>query len=194
MIVAVQLPDGASLERTKVALQKVTDIALAIPGVETVVAVTGISALDNFATLPSAGTAFVVLKDWGERGKAKDQDLRTIYERLQTSVLKMPDGTGLVLIPPPIQGIGNSSGFNMMVELRDGSTDFIKLQRVTRAIVANAASQSSLQHVGTSFRAQVPQLRVTVDRSKVETLHVSVGDVFDALAGFSSDAATKLRL
>jgi HAE1 family hydrophobic/amphiphilic exporter-1 len=89
-----------------------------------------------------------------------------------------------VLIPPPIQGIGNSSGFNMMVELRDGSSDFTKLGRVTRALVATASSQSSLQHVGTSFRAQVPQLRVTVDRSKVETLHVSVGDVFDSLAGF----------
>ncbi len=184
VIVAVQLPDGASLERTNAALQKVKDIALAVPGVETVVAVAGLSALDNFATLPSAGTAFVVLKDWGEREKAKNEGLRTIYERLQGGVLNLPDGTGLVLIPPPIQGIGNSSGFNMMVELRDGSSDFTKLQRITRAIIANASSQSSLQHVGTSFRAQVPQLRVTVDRSKVETLHVSVGDVFDALAGF----------
>ncbi len=184
VIVAVQLPDGASLERTNAALQRVKDIALAIPGVETVVSIAGISALDNFATLPSAGAAFVTLKDWGERGKAKDEGLRTIYERLQGSVLTMPDGTGLVLIPPPIQGIGNSSGFNMMVELRDGSADFAKLQRVTRTLVANASAQSSLQHVGTSFRAQVPELRVTVDRSKVETLHVSVGDVFDALAGF----------
>ena len=184
VMVAVQLPDGASLERTNAALQKVTDIARAIPGVETVVVVAGMSALDNFATLPSAGTVFVVLKDWGEREKAKNEDLRTIYERLQGAVLKLPDGTGLVLIPPPIQGIGNSSGFNMMLELRDGSSDFTKLQRITRAIIAEASSQSSLQHVGTSFRAQVPQLRVTVDRSKVETLHVSVGDVFDALAGF----------
>jgi HAE1 family hydrophobic/amphiphilic exporter-1 len=149
-----------------------------------VVAVAGLSALDNFATLPSAGTAFVVLKDWGVREKAKNEDQRTIYQRLQGGVLNLPDGTGLVLIPPPIQGIGNSSGFNMMVELRDGSSDFIKLQRITRALIANASSQSSLQHVGTSFRALVPQLRVTVDRSKVETLHVSVGDVFDALAGF----------
>jgi HAE1 family hydrophobic/amphiphilic exporter-1 len=78
VIVAVQLPDGASLERTNAALQKVKDIALAIPGVETVVAVAGMSALDNFATLPSAGTAFVVLKDWGERERAKDEGLRTI--------------------------------------------------------------------------------------------------------------------
>jgi len=183
-MVALQLPDGASLGRTNAALQNVKDIALAIPGVETVVAVAGMSALDNFATLPSAGTAFVVLKDWGEREKAEGEDLSTIYQRLQGGVLRLPDGTGLVLIPPPIQGIGNSSGFNMMVELRDGSTDFTKLQRITRALIANASAQTSLQHVGTSFRAQVPQLRVTVDRSKVETLQVSVGDVFDALAGF----------
>jgi hydrophobic/amphiphilic exporter-1 (mainly G- bacteria), HAE1 family len=184
VMVAVQLPDGASLERTNAALQKVTDIARVIPGVETVVAVSGMSALDNFATLPSAGTAFVVLKDWGERERGKNEDLRTIYGRLQGGVLKLPDGTGLVLIPPPIQGIGNSSGINMMVELRDGSSDFTKLQRITRATIANASAQSELQHVGTSFRAQVPQLRVTIDRTKVETLHVSVGDVFNALAGF----------
>ncbi|MBV8398207.1 MAG: efflux RND transporter permease subunit [Acetobacteraceae bacterium] len=184
MIVALQLPDGASLERTNAALQNVKDIALAIPGVETVVSIAGVSALDNFAAVPSTGTAFVVLKDWDERGRAKDEDVLTIYKRLQEGTLKMPDGSGLVLIPPPIQGIGNSSGFNMMVELRDGSSDFIKLQRITRALVADASSQSSLQHVGTSFRAQVPQLQVTVDRTKIETLHVSVGDVFDALAGF----------
>ena len=184
VIVAVQLPDGASLERTNAALQNVKDIALRTPGVETVIAVGGLSALDNFATLPSAGTAFVVLKDWGERGKAKDEGLRTIYERLQGGVLKIPDGTGLVLIPPPIQGIGNSSGFNMMVQLRDGSSDFTKLQRVTRTLIANASSQSELQHVGTSFRAEVPQLQVIVDRTKAETLHVSVGDIFNALGGF----------
>ncbi len=184
VIVAVQLPDGASLERTNATLQRVTNIARGIPGVETVVAISGMSALDNFATLPSAGTAFVVLKDWGVREKAKDEGLRTIYERLQRAVLNMPDGSGLVLIPPPIQGIGNSSGFNMMVELRDGSTDFIKLGRITRTMVANASAQSALQHVGTSFRAQVPQLRVTIDRTKIETLHVSVGDVFNVLAGY----------
>ncbi|MBV8578687.1 MAG: efflux RND transporter permease subunit, partial [Acetobacteraceae bacterium] len=101
MIVALQLPDGASLERTNAALQNVKDIALAIPGVETVVSIAGVSALDNFAAVPSTGTAFVVLKDWGERAKAKDEGLRTIYERLQGGVLNMPDGTGLVLIPPP---------------------------------------------------------------------------------------------
>jgi HAE1 family hydrophobic/amphiphilic exporter-1 len=184
VIVAVQLPDGASLERTRAAMQRVKDIALKIPGVETVVSIAGLSAIDNFSTLPSAGTAFVTLKDWGEREKAKDEGLRTIYEKLQAGVLNMPDGGGLVLIPPPIQGIGNSSGFNMMVELRDGSSDFTKLQRVTSTLVANASAQSELQHVGTSFRAKVPQLQVIVDRTKAETLHVSVGDIFNTLGGF----------
>ncbi len=184
VIVALQLPDGASLERTNAALQRVKDIALKIPGVETVETIAGLSALDNFATVPSNGTAFVILKDWSVRDKAKDQGLRTIYETLQNAVLNLPDGLGLVLIPPPIQGIGNSSGFNMMVELRDGSSDFTELQRITQAMVANASSQSELQHVGSSFRAGVPQLQVIVDRTKAETLHVAVGDIFNTLGGY----------
>ncbi len=60
----------------------------------------------------------------------------------------------------------------MQVELRDGSTDFAKLQSMTNAIVANAQSQSALQRVSTSFRAVAPQLRVDVDRVKAQTLHV----------------------
>ena len=91
--------------------------------------------------------------------------------------------SALVIVPPPIQGIGNASGFTMQVELRDGSFDYAKLQTLSRTIVASANSQSGLQRVSTSFRAGVPQLQVAVDRVKAETLNVSVGDVFNALAG-----------
>ena len=59
-------------------------------------------------------------------------------------------------------------------ELRDGSTDFAKLQSVTSAIVGNAQSQSALQHVSTTFRATAPQVRIDVDRAKAQTVHVSV--------------------
>ena len=185
VIAALQLPDGASLERTQAALQRFEESAAKVPGVESVTNIAGLSALDNFATgVSSAGSSFVVLKDWGEREKAKGQDLRTIFGRLTEIVGNLPDGGGLILIPPPIQGIGNSSGFNMMVELRDGSSDLAELQRITNAVVANASSQSALQHVGTSFRAEVPQLQVIVDRTKAETLHVAVGDVFNTLGGY----------
>jgi len=184
VVVALQLPDGASLNRTEAALSEVSRIARGIPGVDQVVEIAGISPLDNNASLSSAGAAYVILKNWSERGRAKDQGLRTIYEKLQAAMGTLADGNGLVIVPPPIQGIGNSSGFTMEVELRDGNFDWQKLQRITHTILANAAGQTALQHVGSSFRAEAPQLAVTVDRTKAETLHVSVGDVFNVLAGY----------
>jgi HAE1 family hydrophobic/amphiphilic exporter-1 len=89
-----------------------------------------------------------------------------------------------VLPPPPIQGIGNAGGFSFQIELRDGSTDFEKLQSMTNAVVANAQSQSALQRVATSFRATAPQLRIDVDRVKAETVHVPVDQVFSTLATY----------
>src|SRR4051794_9138833 len=96
----------------------------------------------------------------------------------------MTDADAAVLIPPPIQGIGNAAGFTMEVELRDGSFDFEKLERITRSIIAESKTQSALQRLNTSFRASVPQLRLIVDRVKAQTLGVSVGDVFAALGSY----------
>ncbi len=179
ILVSVQLPDGASLERTQQAMREVTDIAGKDPSVENVIAISGISVLDNSATLANAGVAYVVLKDWSVR-----DDLRTIFTRL-TPALDAVDGRVIVLPPPPIQGIGNAGGFTMQVELRDGSTDFAKLQSITSTIVANAQAQSALQRVSTSFRAIAPQIRIDVDRVKAETLHVPVDQVFSTLATYS---------
>ncbi|MGH7153055.1 MAG: efflux RND transporter permease subunit, partial [Acetobacteraceae bacterium] len=184
LLISAQLPDGASLERTQKTMAEATKIALATPGVDQVVEISGISVLDNSATLSSAGVAYVILKDWSVRGKAKGQDLRSIYTHLQREMDKLPDAYGLVLVPPPIQGIGNSNGFTMQVQMRDGNFDWTKLNRITRTIVADANSQTALQRVSTSFRADVPQLQVNVDRTKAETLHVSVGDVFGTLSGY----------
>jgi hydrophobic/amphiphilic exporter-1 (mainly G- bacteria), HAE1 family len=179
ILVSVQLPDGASLERTQKAMEQVTGIARKDPSVENVIAISGISVLDNSATLANAGVAYVVLKDWSVR-----DDLRTIFARL-TPALDAVDGRVIVLPPPPIQGIGNAGGFTMQVELRDGSTDFAKLQSITSTIVANAQSQSALQRVSTSFRAIAPQIRIDVDRVKAETLHVPIDQVFSTLATYS---------
>jgi HAE1 family hydrophobic/amphiphilic exporter-1 len=89
-----------------------------------------------------------------------------------------------VLPPPPIQGIGNAGGFTMMVQLRDGSFDFPKLQAITNQIVSNAQSQTGLQRVQTSFRADVPQLLVEVDRVKAQTLFVPIDQVFQSIASY----------
>ena len=86
--------------------------------------------------------------------------------------------------PPPIQGIGNAGGFTMQVELRDGSGDFSKLQALTRTIVGDARIQSGLARAQSSFRANVPQIDVAVDRTKAEALDISIGQVFQTLATY----------
>jgi hydrophobic/amphiphilic exporter-1 (mainly G- bacteria), HAE1 family len=178
LLVAVQLPDGAALERTQKTLGQVATIARADPAVEHVVTIAGVSPLDNSAVLANAGVAYVVLKDWSERA-----DLRVLFPRL-TEALSAVDARVVVVPPPPIQGIGNVGGFTMQVELRDGSTDFAKLQSITNAVVANGQAQSGLQRVSTTFRAVAPQVRVDVDRAKAETVHVSVDQVFATLSTY----------
>jgi hydrophobic/amphiphilic exporter-1 (mainly G- bacteria), HAE1 family len=178
ILVSVQLPDGASLARTKATLDQVSAIASKDDSVANVIAISGISVLDNSAPLANAGVAYVVLKDWSQRA-----DLRTIFPRL-SQALNAVDARVIALPPPPIQGIGNAGGFSMQVELRDGSTDFAKLQSITAAIVANAQSQSALQRVQTTFRAIAPQIRIDVDRVKAQTLHVSIDQVFSTLATY----------
>ena len=182
VLVAVQLPDGASARPHPKALDQVSEIGGKDRSVAHVIAISGISVLDNSAPLANAGVAYVVLKDWSERA-----DLRTILGRL-TSALNAIDARVIVLPPPPIQGIGNAGGFTLQLELRDGSTDLEKLQSITDTVVTNAQSQSALQRVSTSFRAIAPQIRVEVDRVKAQTLHVPVDQVFSTLSTyFGSD-------
>jgi HAE1 family hydrophobic/amphiphilic exporter-1 len=182
LLATVQLPDGASLERTNDVLQQVTEIARKTPGVDKVLSIAGVSALDNNASLANSGVVYLVLKDWDERGK--DEQLLPLFTRLNRELDQIMGAKINVLPPPPIQGIGNAAGFTMMVQLRDGSFDFTKLQAVTNMIVANAQTQSGLQRVSTSFRSDVPQFAVDVDRTKAQALGVPVDQVFSTIASY----------
>ena len=86
-----------------------------------------------------------------------------------------------MLVPPPIQGLGASNGFQMQVELTDGSYDFERLQRVTDEIVAGANRLPEIQGAFTAFRASVPQVTVKVDKTQTATLNVNVGDVYNTV-------------
>ena len=90
----------------------------------------------------------------------------------------------LVVPPPPIQGIGNAAGFAMQVQLRDGNSDFGKLQAITGAMVANASTQSALQRVSSPFRSMVPQFDIEVDRIKAQTMHVTTDQIFSTLSSY----------
>jgi HAE1 family hydrophobic/amphiphilic exporter-1 len=182
LVVAVQLPDGASLERTQKAMDEVAAIASKTPGVDQVVTVAGISPLDNSASLANAGVAYLTLKPWSERGKG--QDLLSLFVGMNKSMQQVMDARVLVVPPPPIQGVGNASGATMQLELRDGSFDFTKLQGLANAMVEAGSSQSAFQRMMTTFRSDAPQYRIDVDRVKAQTLHVNVDQVFSTIQTF----------
>jgi HAE1 family hydrophobic/amphiphilic exporter-1 len=184
LIVSAQLPDGASKERTDVIMQQISGIAGKLPGVDHVVTVSGVSVLDNMATLANAGVAYVVLKDWDARLKQNGQDLRSIYQNLSRSLQGVTQAVAFALLPPPIQGIGNVGGFTMQVEIKNGDFDYALLQNLTDAVIRAANGQSALRRQNTTFRAGAPQLNVVVDRIKAETLGITVGNVFSALADY----------
>jgi HAE1 family hydrophobic/amphiphilic exporter-1 len=179
LVVAVQLPDGASLERTQKAMDQVGAIARRTPGVDQVATIAGISPLDNSASLANAGVAYVTLKPWSQRGKG--QDLLSLFLGMNAAMREVMEANVLVVPPPPIQGVGNASGATMQLELRDGSFDFRKLQSLANQMVEAGSSQSSFQRMMTTFRADAPQFRIDVDRVKAQTLHVNVDQVFSTI-------------
>jgi hydrophobic/amphiphilic exporter-1 (mainly G- bacteria), HAE1 family len=182
LLVAAQLPDGAALDRTQRVLDQISDLAGKTPGVDQVISIAGISALDNSSSLANAGVAYLVLKEWSARGPG--QDLRSLFVGLNEKMAAIPEARILVIPPPPIQGIGNAAGFAMQVQLRDGNSDFGKLQAIAGTIVANAQTQSALQRVSSSFRSMVPQFDVEVDRIKTQTLHVTTDQIFSTLSSY----------
>jgi HAE1 family hydrophobic/amphiphilic exporter-1 len=183
LVAAVQLPPGASLERTDNALEDVEKRLREQPGVDNVITVAGVSLLDGNASMPSAGLAYIVLKPWGERGKA--QSLLPIYQSISKRLGNLKDGIAVVVPPPSIQGIGNTGGFTMMVALTDGSNDFNRLASVANSIVEKAAQDPRLQGgVRANANFNAPQLTVSIDRTKAATFGVAIGDLFNALSGY----------
>jgi hydrophobic/amphiphilic exporter-1 (mainly G- bacteria), HAE1 family len=182
-IVSLNLPDSASAARTEAVVSAAVDKIKPLDGVESVIGVSGISPLDNNATLYNSGMLYVVLKDWGQR-KAEALSAASIGNKVRGILDNIGSAEATVLMPPPIQGIGNSSGFTMMVEMKDGSSDFPTLQNAADGLIDAAASQTSLSHVATNFRGNVKQLRLVVNRAKAETYGLTVGQVFAALEAY----------
>jgi len=184
LVIAAQLPDAASLERTRAVLETIAETALQTPGVEHAITIGGVSALDGNASLANAGVIYLTLKDWDERYKVKGQDLKALFLKLSRELGHSQSAQVQVVPPPPIQGIGLSGGFQMQVQLTDGSFDYRKLQRVSDLLVHDANTQSGLEHVMTTFRADVPQLSADINRTKAQSLNVPVGQVFDTLQSY----------
>lgn len=190
LIMSVNLPDGSSLGRTENLLKKISDQVAKIDGIENVIAINGVSILDNSANLANSGVLYVMFKDWSVRGKK--EDLPALYKKLNDIAANTLDAKILVMIPPPIQGLGNAGGFQMQVELQDGSFDYHKLQAATDLLIQYGSEQPSLSHLMTSFRSSVPQVFAPIDRVKARSLGVSVEDAMDALQTYVGSSYVNL--
>lgn len=190
MVMNVMLPDGAALDRTDAVLEQLRQKIIKIDGIANVISIDGVSLLDNNSSLSNAGILYVIFKDWSVRGKSAG--LLPLYTKLNQIAVDTLNAKVLVVPPPPIQGLGMSGGFQMQVELQDGTFDYRKLQQVTDQIVSQANHQSALQRVMTSFRSAVPQLAAPINRVKAEALGVTVGDAFDTLQTYLGSSYVNL--
>lgn len=179
-VISAQLPSGASLARVGATLRRISNVVQKVPGVENVVTISGMSVLDNSASISNAGTVYVVLKDWSQRGSGAG--LIGMYHALSNAVAPIREASIRVVPPPAIQGIGNAGGFTMQLELRDGTLDWSHLQAVTADMVRAGGSQSAISRIFSTYHADAPQFAVSVDRTKAATLGVSVQDVFQELS------------
>ena len=189
-ILSVQLPDGASLNRTEHLLKELSAKISKMGGIENVVTIDGISVLDNSASLANGGVLYVIFKDWSIR--TKGQDLLSLYTQLSQLAQETLGAKILVMIPPPIQGLGTSGGFQMQIELQDGSFDYAKLQNITDKLMQYGNQQPELQKLMTSNRAFVPQLYAPIDRVKAESLGVAIGDATEALQTYLGSSYVNL--
>ncbi|MBP1849474.1 efflux RND transporter permease subunit [Rhizobium halophytocola] len=185
-IAAIELPSGASLERTDNTLKDVEQRLRTVPGVDNVITVAGVSVLDGNAPLANGGLAYIVLKPWDQRGR--EESLLPLYKAISQRLSDLDDGTALVVPPPSIQGIGNTGGASMVVELNDGSNDFARLADLARKVATESLTDGRLQMAKVSADVTAPQLQVSIDRTKAAALDVSVGDVFNTLSGYLGSA------
>jgi HAE1 family hydrophobic/amphiphilic exporter-1 len=190
IILSVLLPDGATLNRTDAVLNKLSNQVSKLDGIQNVIAIDGISLLDNNSNLANSGVIYVMFKDWSVRGKS--ENLLALYTKLNEMASNTLDAKVMVVVPPPIQGLGLSGGFQMQIELQDGTFDYRKLQQVTDQMVAQGNQLPPLQRLMTSFRASVPQLSAPINRTKAESLGVSVGDAFDTLQTYLGSSYVNL--
>jgi len=180
LLVAVQLPDSRSLELTQNVMNRVDKIVKEVPGVAHRIGISGQSFLLN-ANGSNFGSMYVVLDEFEHR-KEPEKSADSIAQILRTKLNdEIRDAQIGVFGAPPVDGIGNASGFKIMVELKGGG-ELSQLQGQVDNLTAKANDPSSqLVGVFSMFRANTPQLYLNIDRTKCKTMGVALNDVFDAL-------------
>jgi multidrug efflux pump subunit AcrB len=179
LLVDVRLPDSASVDRSARVMRDLERLAAEVPGVRHTLAVGGNSVLLT-ANASNFGTLYVMLDEFGKRIPQQltaDKIAADLRERLQS---QRSEAVVNVLGAPPIDGLGTAGGIRLIVEDR-GNWGLSTLQQTSQAIVSDAAASAELVDAFTSFRADTTWLSLSIDRTAVKTLGVSMSDVFSTL-------------
>lgn len=180
IIIAVQLPDAASIDRTREVTDKMNTVLRNTEGVENWFVLGGFSLLDGTAA-PNSATAFAAWKDWKYR-TAPGQSQNALVAKLRQEFASFREVQILVLVPPSIQGLGFVGGFQLQVEDREGVGSDV-LQERANAVVQAAWQRAEVEPAQTrsTFRAGVPQIYLDINREKAEQMGVKMDDVFRTL-------------
>ena len=178
LIVDVQLPYGASLERTDAVVRRASDIILDVPGIAHAVGFAGFSGA-TFANTSNAGAIFATLEPFAERA-AHGPSAAEIMQNLRQRLTGVREARISVFPPPPVQGLGTAGGFKLEVQDRSGA-GLVALQSATEALAAAGNRQPGLVGLFTPFSANTPQLYADVDRTKAKMLNVPLNNLFDTL-------------
>ncbi|MGE6470617.1 efflux RND transporter permease subunit [Serratia proteamaculans] len=178
LVAIAQLPNGASLDRTDTVVKQMSKMALAEPGVESVVAFPGLS-INGFVNVPNAAVMFIMLDPFKAR-TTSDLAATAIAGRLQAKFAAIPDGFLGVFPPPPVPGLGATGGFKMQIEDRSG-VGLEALAQQTQVLMMKANESGQVAGLLTSFDVNAPQLDVVIDRTQAKSQGVNLADVFESL-------------
>lgn len=183
LFVAIQLPEGASLQRTDEVLKQVENIVEHTKGVRSAVGLAGMNIL-NSLNFPNCALMFVGLDPWEER-KSPELHASALAREWTKKFAAIPSATAFAFGPPPLPGYGNVSGFSMQLQDRSGGS-IAKLAGYVQQLTAAAAKRPELGRITTTFNPATPQVKVELDREKARTLGVPVDSVFATLQTYLS--------
>ena len=179
--VSMQLPNGASLERTNAVVEQVEKVIMNTPGVAQSTCFVGFSLL-SFARTTYNATFFVNFKLWDER-KTREEQFQTLKAHLNQELSKLPGAVAFGFSPPAIPGVGTAGGFTFMLEDRSGS-DIQFLTKNLATFMEAARKRPEIASLSTTFLPNVPQQFVDVDRDKVLKQGVNLSDVYKTIQAF----------
>ena len=175
LIGGVKMPEGSSLARTDAVIRKMSEIGMNTEGVDYAVAFPGLNAL-QFTNTPNTGTVFFGLKPFDQRKHTAAE----INAEINAKIAQIQQGFGFSILPPPILGLGQGSGYSLYIQDR-GGLGYGALQSAVNAMSGAIMQTPGMHFPISTYQANVPQLDVQVDRDKAKAQGVSLTDLFGTL-------------